>query len=189
MGAFKRLKKLLMKMGVLKMKVTVIMLGLSGSGKTSIVHVLAREALDQVVPTMGYAIDKVAWRAQHATLTTLDMSGASKYHSLWTRYYDQAEGVVFVVDACCDATSLAEAKDVLHSVLESPQLQGRPLLLLANKQDLAGAASPGYLAALLGVSSGSCRGREFSVQGCSAIKGEGVEDGMTWLLQRVRAAL
>ncbi|GFH32345.1 uncharacterized protein HaLaN_31552, partial [Haematococcus lacustris] len=54
-------------------------------------------------------------------------------------------------------------------------LKGRPLLLLANKQDLAGAASPGYLAALLGVSSGSCRGREFSVQGCSAIKGEGVE--------------
>ncbi|GFH06202.1 hypothetical protein HaLaN_00792 [Haematococcus lacustris] len=50
-----------------------------------------------------------------------------------------------------------------------------PLPAVTQQPGAARAASPGYLAALLGVSSGSCRGREFSVQGCSAVKGEGVE--------------
>ena len=54
-----------------------------------IVHVLAKEPLEDVVPTAGYSIEKI--KMNKMKLTTFDMSGAPKYQSLWQHYYSEAE--------------------------------------------------------------------------------------------------
>jgi len=57
---------------------------------------------------------------------------------IWNQYYDEAAGVVLVVDAA-DHRRLNEALSVAVEVLRSSRLEGVPLLILANKNDKVGA--------------------------------------------------
>ena len=96
-----------------------------------------------------------------------DLGGQRDIRSIWHRYYDDCQAVIYVVDAS-DKDRLAEGWTVfgasgqpaeahtraqtladaqadpppLDEVLASPQTQDLPLLLLANKQDLPGSLSP-----------------------------------------------
>lgn len=51
--------------------------------------------------------------------------------------------------------------------------QGVPLLVLANKQDVPGAAGPAAVSTALGLN--SMTSREFTIRGCSAIKDVGIQ--------------
>ena len=52
----------------------------------------------------------------------------------------QVHGVVFVVDAA-DSSRFDDCKQALHQTLGQSYLKGKPILVLANKQDLSGAAT------------------------------------------------
>ena len=56
-----------------------------------------------------------------------------------------------------------------------------PLMIFANKQDLMGAANASDIAAGLGLH--TIKDRAWQIQACSATSGEGVKDGMEWVLQ------
>lgn len=73
----------------MQLKSGVIILGLTNSGKTTIVHTLTNEPTDMVVPTVGFSIEK--FKYQKAKLTVMDMSGATKYQPLWEHYYKDAQ--------------------------------------------------------------------------------------------------
>lgn len=53
-------------------------------------------------------------------------------------------------------------------------LQGRPLLVLANKQDLPGAAQPAEVAQALGLTR-KISGRQYAIRECCALHGQGVQ--------------
>ena len=79
-----------------------------------------------------------------------------------------------------------EAKDELLGLLEDDRLRDSPLLLLANKQDLPNAASPAEITDRLGL--GKFRsGRDWYIQRTSAVTGEGLVDGLTWLAEKIKA--
>ncbi len=59
--------------------------------------------------------------------------------------------------------------------------QGVPLLVLANKQDVPGAASAVDVATALGLS--EVKSRAYTIRACSALRNEGVQESMSWLLQ------
>lgn len=63
---------------------------------------------------------------------------------MWERYCRGVQAIVFVIDAA-DADSLEQARNELQSLLQKPSLQGIPLLVLGNKNDIAGALSTGEL--------------------------------------------
>jgi ADP-ribosylation factor-like protein 2 len=59
-------------------------------------------------------------------------------------------------------------------------------LVLANKQDLQGAATPAEIAEALQLS--SIQKRHWKIQSCSAFdSGEGLEEGMAYLVQDIAA--
>ena len=64
-------------------------------------------------------------------------------------------------------------------MLSEEELKGVPLLVFCNKQDIEGAVKPEKISEELGLAGGE-RGRAWSVRGCCAIKGEGLEDGLDW---------
>mmetsp|Transcript_11017 Transcript_11017/g.19090 ORF Transcript_11017/g.19090 Transcript_11017/m.19090 type:complete len:176 (+) Transcript_11017:57-584(+) len=162
-----------------KKEAGLLIIGLSNSGKTTLVHVLAKEPLEHVVPTAGFSIE--TFTAHNTKLKTMDMSGAMKYQQLWVHYFDQAQGIVFVVDSA-DIAQLGTARDTLSATLQHAQLQGVPLLVLANKQDLAGAMRPAEMAQRLGLA--QFKDREYAIRGCSAATNQGVAEGFDWLLSR-----
>jgi len=175
-----------MKLGFMKLKTSVILIGLSNSGKTTIVHAMSKEPPEYVVPTVGFSIEKFMY--QKVKLTTHDMSGQTKYQPLWDHYYEDAQGIIFVVDAA-DQQKLAEARSVLHGVLTKPTLKCRkiPMLVLCNKMDLPQALQPHDIASSLLLS--DYTSWDFRVQGCSALKNQGIQEGMSWMCGRLRELL
>ncbi len=64
-------------------------------------------------------------------------------------------------------------------MLSEDELAGVPLLVFCNKQDIDGALSPEEISEQLGLAGGE-KGREWSVRGSCATKGEGLEEGLDW---------
>ena len=64
-------------------------------------------------------------------------------------------------------------------MLSEDELKSVPVLVFANKQDVEGALSPGDISEKLGLA-GQEKGREWSVRGSCATKGEGLEEGLDW---------
>lgn len=63
---------------------------------------------------------------------------------MWERYCRGVQAIVFVIDAA-DTDALEQARNELQELLKKPSLQGIPLLVLGNKNDIAGALSTGEL--------------------------------------------
>ena len=68
----------------------------------------------------------------------------ARFRSMWERYCRGVQAIVFVIDAA-DADLLDQARSELQTILQKPSLQGIPLLVLGNKNDIAGALSTGEL--------------------------------------------
>jgi ADP-ribosylation factor-like protein 1 len=64
-------------------------------------------------------------------------------------------------------------------MLSEDELDGVPLLVFCNKQDVEGALKPDVISEQLGLAGGE-KARDWSVRGSCATKGEGLEDGLEW---------
>lgn len=62
-------------------------------------------------------------------------------------------------------------------------MQGIPLLLFANKMDLQEALQPAEIAEQIELH--QLNQRAYHITGCSAIKHEGVQEGMKWLAKQL----
>ncbi|XP_047660722.1 ADP-ribosylation factor-like protein 15 isoform X3 [Tachysurus fulvidraco] len=117
----------------------VVCIGLTGSGKTSLLSRLCNEAADTIVPTTGFSIKAVPF--QNAILNVKELGGADSIKKYWSRYYQGSQGVVFVLDSASSDEDLETARTELHSALQHPQLCTLPFLILANQQDKPAARS------------------------------------------------
>jgi signal recognition particle receptor subunit beta len=78
---------------------------------------------------------------------------------------------------------MGEAADALHGLLDNEQLQDAVLLVFANKHDLGGAMTVSEVSETLKLN--QLRGRRWYIQGCSANRGEGLQEGMEWLVNSI----
>lgn len=85
-----------------------------------------------------------------------DLGGQQDLQSIWERYYPECHGIVFVVDST-DSKRLEECRDTfgkntmcfffclvvthwnIERIITNDQVEGVPILMLANKQDVDGA--------------------------------------------------
>jgi ADP-ribosylation factor-like protein 8 len=67
-----------------------------------------------------------------------DLGGQARFRSMWERYCRGVNVILFVLDSA-DHAKVPVARAELEALLEKPQLQGIPLLILGNKNDLPGA--------------------------------------------------
>ena len=72
------------------------------------------------------------------------------------------------------------------SLLEDYCLRESPLLILANKQDLPEAVSPAEITEKLELFK-LRPDRDWHIQRTSAVSGEGLVDGLTWLADKIKA--
>ncbi|XP_073677009.1 ADP-ribosylation factor-like protein 9 [Garra rufa] len=113
----------------------VLVLGLDGAGKTSLLHCFATGSLEQdVSPTQGF--NAVSINKEELQIEFLEIGGTEKLRDYWRMYLCKARVMVFVVDSS-DPERFPLAKRLLHQLLSSDPCL--PLVLLANKQDVSGA--------------------------------------------------
>ncbi|XP_062828481.1 ADP-ribosylation factor-like protein 15 isoform X3 [Anolis carolinensis] len=117
----------------------LVCIGLTGSGKTSLLSQLCSENRENIVSTTGFSIKAVPF--QNAILNVKELGGADNIRKYWSRYYQGSQGVIFVLDSASSEDDLEIARNELHSALQHPQLCTLPFLILANHQDKPAARS------------------------------------------------
>jgi len=122
---------------------------------------------NKIVPTVGLNVGKL--EVDKKSLVLWDLGGQQGLRTIWDKYYRDAHGVIYVVDSA-DSKRLDECKKELEVVCANKELEGAPVLIVANKQDLAEALSVEAVSLALNVAAIKTR-RVVSVAPVSAIKG------------------
>ncbi|KAF1453112.1 ADP-ribosylation factor-like protein 13A, partial [Spheniscus demersus] len=120
-------------------KVTLLVVGLDNAGKTSIIMDIERALAGEVLPVAQPGQTRL--RVDRFEVTLVDLPGGQRSRSAWRSHYSEAHGLLFVLDSS-DLARMEEARKVLSRVLSHPHVSGKPILLLANKQDAASALLP-----------------------------------------------
>lgn len=167
-----------------KIEFHVLILGIDKAGKTTLLEKLKTmysdsEGLppDRIVPTVGLNIGRA--EALKSKLVFWDLGGQIGLRTIWEKYYEEAHAVIYVVDSACQSR-FEDTKSALEKVLRHEDLQGAPILIYANKQDLPGAVSAEELARYLDLK--ELNERPYMFQAISAYDGLGVKDGINWLV-------
>ncbi|CAA2991894.1 ADP-ribosylation factor-related 1 [Olea europaea subsp. europaea] len=118
----------------------VLILGIDKAGKTTVLEKLKSQycnveglPADRIVPTVGLNIGRV--ELSNTKLMFWDLGGQPGLRSIWEKYYEEAHAVIYVVDAA-SPSRFEDSKSALEKVLQHEDLQGAPLLIIANKQKL-----------------------------------------------------
>ena len=159
-----------------KKDVRILMVGLDAAGKTTILYQLKMSETVKTIPTIGFNVETLDYKGLN--FTVWDVGGQDKIRILWKHYYQNSDGIIFVVDSN-DKDRVSEASEELMKMLSEEELKECCLLIMANKQDLPDALSPNDITDKLGVK--NLKGREWLVQGTSATTGQGLKEGLDWM--------
>ncbi|XP_063733440.1 ADP-ribosylation factor-like protein 13B isoform X4 [Eleginops maclovinus] len=170
-------------------KVTLVMVGLDNAGKTATVRGIQGENPEDVAPTVGFS--KVDLKQGKFEVTIFDLGGGKRIRGIWKNYYSESHGVVFVVDSS-DVQRIQELRETMAEVLQHPRIAGKPVLVLANKQDQEGALAEADIIENLSleklVNENKCL---CQIEPCSAVLGYGkkvdksIKKGLKWLLNNI----
>ena len=156
--------------------------GLDAAGKTTILYKLKLGEIVTTIPTIGFNVETVEYK--NISFTVWDVGGQDKIRPLWRHYYQNTQGLIFVVDSN-DKDRVGEAHDELHRMLSEDELREAIVLVFANKQDLPNAMSVAEVTDKLGLH--SLRNRKWYIQATCATSGEGLFEGLDWLSANIAA--
>ena len=119
-----------------KTEMRILMVGLDAAGKTTILYKLKLGEVVTTIPTIGFNVETVDYK--NISFTVWDVGGQDKIRLLWRHYYQNTQGLIFVVDSN-DRDRVDDAREELHKMIAEEELKEAVLLVFANKQDLPGA--------------------------------------------------
>lgn len=136
-----------------KKEMRILMVGLDAAGKTTILYKLKLGEIVTTIPTIGmhllsgqppsvfvltasssgFNVETVEYK--NIQFTVWDVGGQDKIRPLWRHYFQNTQGIIFVVDSN-DRDRVVEAREELQRMLNEDELRDAILLVFANKQDL-----------------------------------------------------
>lgn len=125
-------------------KVTILIIGLDGAGKSTMFHDLQGFEHMPTIPTVG--VNQVEKKFGKYEVNFIDMGGGSGFRNVWKSFYYEVHGAIFVVDSA-DQARMEEAREELLDAIQHEKLAGKPVLIFANKQDLEGAVDAASISA------------------------------------------
>ena len=156
--------------------VRILIVGLDGAGKTTMLYLLKTGECVKTIPTIGFNVETLDYKGLN--FTVWDVGGQDKIRVLWKHYYQNTDGLIFVVDYN-DQDRIEDAAEELRKMLAEEELKNCPVLIMANKQDIEGHLSPEDVEYKLVMK--QYLGRTYHVEGTSAVKGSGVKDALVWM--------
>lgn len=169
---------------------SILILGLDNAGKTTFLETLKKnyslhsKDLDKIVPTVGQNVAQVPM-SKSCTLKFWDVGGQENLRAMWPEYYLQCHGIIFVVDST-DRSRIGECNEVLQTVMMDEDVEGVPVLMLANKQDRPDAMEVQDIKQIFNQMAERLSARDSRVLPLSALTGEGVRGAAEWLLIRLQ---
>ncbi|KAH7035318.1 ADP-ribosylation factor 1 [Microdochium trichocladiopsis] len=166
-----------------KKEMRILMVGLDAAGKTTILYKLKLGEIVTTIPTIGFNVETVEYK--NIQFTVWDVGGQDKIRPLWRHYFQNTQGIIFVVDSN-DRDRIVEAREELQRMLNEDELRDAILLVFANKQDLPNAMNAAEITDKLGLH--GLRQRAWYIQSTCATSGDGLYEGLEWLATTLRKA-
>uniref|UniRef100_A0A3Q3XEM1 ADP-ribosylation factor-like protein 14 n=1 Tax=Mola mola TaxID=94237 RepID=A0A3Q3XEM1_MOLML len=190
-----------------KKEMRILMVGLDAAGKTTILYKLKLGEIVTTIPTIGefstassldicsltqtniwllvgrpcFNVETVEYK--NISFTVWDVGGQDKIRPLWRHYFQNTQGLIFVVDSN-DRERINEAKEEVMRMLSEDELKEAVLLVLANKQDLPNALNAAEVTDKLGLH--NLRSRNWYIQSTCATSGDGLYEGLDWLSSQLK---
>ncbi|XP_074554760.1 ADP-ribosylation factor 4 [Halichoeres trimaculatus] len=159
-----------------KKQMRILMVGLDAAGKTTILYKLKLGEIVTTIPTIGFNVETVEYK--NICFTVWDVGGQDKIRPLWRHYFQNTQGLIFVVDSN-DRERVSESAEELNKMIQEDELKEAVILVFANKQDLPNAMAVSELTDKLGLH--TLRGKTWYVQATCATQGTGLYEGLDWL--------
>merc|ERR1712110_310724 len=159
----------------------ILVLGLDGAGKTTILYQLQCGEVISTVPTIGFNVETVTYK--NIKFQVWDLGGQSSIRPYWRCYYANTKAIIYVVDSA-DSQRIGISREELVSMMEEEELKDASLLVFANKQDLPGAMDVEQVSEALGLS--SLKDRQWQIFKTSAVQGSGLFEGLDWLVNTIQ---
>ncbi|KAK7498932.1 hypothetical protein BaRGS_00009741 [Batillaria attramentaria] len=146
----------------------ILMVGLDGAGKTTILYKIKLNEVVSTIPTIGFNVETVT-PVKGVTFTVWDVGGQKKIRQLWFHYFQNSEGILYVVDSS-DRERMTECREELDNILDSDLMRG--------------ALSMSEVAEQLHMT--KRRDRKWHIYGTCAKTGDGVYEGMQEMARLVK---
>merc|ERR1712196_206582 len=163
-------------MGLGKKEMRILMVGLDAAGKTTILYKLKLGEVVTTIPTIGFNVETVEYK--NLSFTVWDVGGQDKIRPLWRHYYQNTQGLIFVVDSN-DRDRIEDAREELTKMLGEDEMRDAVLLVLANKQDLPNSMPAAEISEKMGLN--NMRNRQWFIQSACATSGDGLYEGLDWM--------
>merc|ERR1711991_539257 len=144
----------------------IVMVGLDAAGKTTVLYKIKLNDVVTTIPTIGFNVERVEYK--NLRMTIWDIGGQDRLRPLWRHYYDNTNGVIFVLDSA-DETRIKIARDEIHKMMEEPALKhAKPASEVVQALELKKLR------------------QEWYVQPTSAATGMGLYEGLDWLASKLK---
>ncbi|OWF54421.1 ADP-ribosylation factor-related protein 1-like [Mizuhopecten yessoensis] len=169
----------------------VSILGLDNAGKSTYLEQTKTKftknykglSLSKITTTVGLNIGKID--IGHVRLNFWDLGGQEELQSLWDKYYAESHAVIYIIDSS-DLERIDESKEAFDKMVINDALKEVPILVLANKQDLEGCMRVIEVKKVFNTSAPLIGHRDCKMLGTSALKGDGVHEGIEWLTDCIK---
>ncbi|KAG8816760.1 hypothetical protein FRC17_000185 [Serendipita sp. 399] len=177
----------------------VMIMGLNEAGKTTLLYKLKLGEIVTTIPTIGAFILSTVYTLETNSTTgfnveTIEHNGLSL--TLWdvaghiqlsmlNHYLQNVDGIILVIDSTISTSTpdFQEVKSYMDRRIANTLVNGCPLLVLANKQDLPTAVDVNVIIKELDLT--SRRDIPWFIYPCSAIAGEGLNEGLSWMANTI----
>ncbi|XP_017752922.1 PREDICTED: ADP-ribosylation factor-related protein 1 isoform X1 [Eufriesea mexicana] len=188
----------------------ILILGLDNAGKTTYLEAAKTKFTknykgmnpSKITTTVGLNIGKIDIAG--VRFNFWDLGGQEELRSLWDKvsynliyeciivqiilylqYYAESHAVIYIVDSS-DREKIPESKETFDRVISSEHLIGVPLLVLANKQDVPDCMGVREVKPIFNQNAHLIGRRDCMVMPVSALNGDGIDEGIHWLVDCVK---
>eukprot|EP00299_Pterocystis_sp_00344_P014179 c700_g1_i1.p1 GENE.c700_g1_i1~~c700_g1_i1.p1 ORF type:complete len:180 (-),score=38.34 c700_g1_i1:41-580(-) len=160
-------------------KLEMVLVGLENGGKSTILSVLADGRPIETTPTIGLAMRQFNYNG--SSVKCWDLGGQEKFRTEWPRYTRGVDCILFVVDTS-EREKLPTSRKELHQLLEHLELNGIPVLIIANKIDKEGRMSRDEV--IQGLNLDYVTENAWDVVEVSALRGVNMQGILSWLMKQ-----
>ncbi|NWR13853.1 ARL1 protein, partial [Emberiza fucata] len=153
----------------------ILILGLDGAGKTTILYRLQVGEVVTTIPTIGFNVETVTYKNLKFQVWDLGGQTSISFKKPILRRMFSSNGIQFVKPVM--RYRLEKTSQCFHLYSEE-ELKKAILVVFANKQDMEQAMTPTEMANALGLP--ALKDRKWQIFKTSATKGTGLDEAMEW---------
>ena len=139
--------------------------------------------LIQTVPTIGVDLEEI--KIKNVSVKCWDLSGQLKLRETWKYYYENVNGIVFVIDST-NTDQMSNVRETLHQMMSETVENMTPILIFANKQDIQGALGYSEVRNELALAGESENKRRIRIQESSGLTNKGLKEGFEWIVEAIK---